>query len=128
MQYFYLRQNSTLPSIRMDIIEDGKSTYYKFNECIQAADVTFTMVNIDTNVTKIAKGKGYIKLRENDSCDEQYVICYDWKPRDTKECGTYKGTFEITFNPQLKNDDYSYPSGVLNMPIREELMVVILEN
>ena len=124
-QFFYIKQNSTLPSIRMELIEDGKSDFNKFHECIQAADITFTMVNVDTNVTKIAKGKAYTKLREIDSCVEEYVICYDWKARDTKECGTYKGTFEITFNPQLKNDNYSYPNGVLNMPIRESLYIII---
>jgi len=127
-QYFHITQNSTLPSIRLELIEDGRHTFNKFHECIQAADITFTMVNIDTNVTKVAKGKAYIKLREDDDCTEQYVICYDWKPRDTKECGTFKGSFEITFDPSLKSDEYTYPSGILNMPIREPLYIVILPN
>ena len=69
--------------------------------------------------------KAYIKLREGDDCTENYVICYDWKERDTKEAGTYKGVFEIVFDSSLKNDEYTYPSGILNMPIREELMIVI---
>ena len=124
-QYFYLRQGSTLPSIRMELIEDGRHDFHKFHECIQSADITFTMVNIDTNVTKIAKNKAYIKLRENDDCTEQYVICYDWKQRDTKEAGTYRGIFEITFGP-IKGDDVVYPNGILNMPIREELTITIL--
>lgn len=125
-QYFYIKQNSTLPTLRMDLINDGRHDFRKFHECIQAADITFTMVNVDTNVTKIAKAKAYVKLREIDSCEEEYMICYDWKTRDTKESGTYKGTFEITFSKDIKNDNYSYPSGVLNMPIREELTIVIL--
>ena len=126
MQYFYIKQGSTLPRIVMELIEDGRHTYNHFHECIQDADITFTMVNIDTNVTKIAKAKAYIKLRENDDCTENYVICYDWKARDTKEAGSYRGTFEITFNGDVKNDEYTYPSGILNMPIREELLITIL--
>ena len=126
MQYFYLKQGATLPRIVVELIEDGRHDYNKFHECIQNADITFTMVNIDTNVTKVAKAKAYIKLRENDDCTEQYVICYDWKAHDTKEAGSYKGIFEITFNGNIKNDEYTYPSGVLKMPIREELIVVIL--
>lgn len=126
MQYFYIKQNSTLPRIQMELIEDGRHTFNKFHECIQNADITFTMVNVDTNVTKVAKNKAYIKLRENDDCTENYIICYDWKARDTKEAGAFKGTFEITFDPSIKNDEYTYPSGILNMPIREELMIVIL--
>ena len=125
MQYFYIKQGSTLPSIRMELIEDGRHDFHKFHECIQNADITFTMVNIDTNVTKVAKGKAYIKLRENDDCTEQYVICYDWKAHDTKEAGSYEGTFEINFSGNIKNDEYTYPNGILNMPIREKLLVVI---
>jgi hypothetical protein len=126
MQYFFIKQGSTIPTLRMELIEDGKHTYHKFHECIQGADITFTMVNIDTNVTKVAKGKAYIKLRENDDCTEQYVICYDWKAHDTKEAGAYEGTFEINFNTNIKNDEYTYPSGILNMPIREKLLITIL--
>lgn len=125
-QYFFLKQNSTLPTLRMELIEDGRHDYNKLWECIQAADITFTMVNADTNVTKVAKAKAYIKLRENDDCTEQYVICYDWKAHDTKEAGTYIGTFEITFNENIKNDSYTYPNGILRMPIREQLYITIL--
>lgn len=125
MQYFYINQNSTLPTLRMDVANDGRHDFHKIMECIQGADITFTMVNVDTNVTKVAKGKCYIQLRDVDSCDEQYVVCYDWKPRDTKEIGTYKGTFEINFNGDVKNDEYIYPKGMLGMPIREDLMIVV---
>ena len=125
MQYHYITQNSTLPTLVMELIEDGRHNFNKFHEAIQGATITFTMVNVDTNVTKVAKGKAYIKLREGDDCTENYVICYDWKERDTKEAGTYKGVFEIVFDSSLKNDEYTYPSGILNMPIREELMIVI---
>ena len=125
-QFFYIKQNATLPTLRMELIEDGRNTFNKFHECIQNANVTFTMVNIDTNVTKVAKNKAYIKLREDDNCTENYLICYDWKKHDTKENGTFKGTFEITFDSDIKNDLYEYPNGILNMPIREELTIVIL--
>jgi hypothetical protein len=82
------------------------------------------MVNRETGVTKIAKAPAYIKARENGGCVEQYVICYDWKKRDTKEEGNYVGEFNIEFG-ELKNDDYDYPTGILKMPIREDLLIVI---
>ena len=126
-QFFYIKQNATLPTLRMELIEDGRHDFNKFHECIQSADITFTMTNVDTNVVKIAKAKAYIKLREGDGCTEQYVICYDWKARDTKECGTYNGVFEIEFSDKINNDNYTYPSGLLNMPIREELTIIILK-
>lgn len=127
MQYFFITQDSTLPTLRMELIEDGRHDYGKFHECIQNASITFSMVNADTNVTKVANAKAYIKLREGDDCTEQYVICYDWKKHDTKEAGAFIGTFEIVFDPSIKNDEYTYPNGVLNMPIREKLYIVIRE-
>ena len=77
MQEFYINQNSTLPTLRMELIEDGRHDYNKFFEAIQNADITFTMVNLDTGVTKIAKSPCYIKRKEDNGCVEQYVICYN---------------------------------------------------
>lgn len=125
MQYFYIRQNSTLPTLRMELIEDGRHDYRKFYDSIQNCSITFTMVNIDTNITKVAKAPCYIKLKEDGGCVEKYVICYDWKERDTKDAGTYKGTFDITFNP-IKSDETEYPTGKLIIPIREALSIIIL--
>ena len=125
MQYFYIHQNSTLPTLRMELIEDGRHDFRKFYESVQNCTITFTMVNVDTKITKIAKAPCYIKLKEDDGCVDKYVICYDWKPRDTKEAGTFKGTFELTFG-QIKSDETEYPTGNLNMPIREDLTIVIL--
>lgn len=125
MQYFYIRQNSTLPTLRMELIEDGRHDFRKFYESVQNCTITFTMVNVDTKITKIAKAPCYIKLKEDDGCVEKYVICYDWKPRDTKEAGTFKGTFELTFG-EIKSDETEYPTGNLNMPIRETLNIIIL--
>ena len=125
MEYFYIRQNSTLPTLRMELIEDGRHDFRKFYESVQNCTITFTMVNVDTKITKIAKAPCYIKLKEDDGCVDKYVICYDWKPRDTKEAGTFKGTFELTFG-EIKSDETEYPTGNLNMPIRETLNIVIL--
>lgn len=124
MQEFYINSNSVLPQLRMDLIDDGRHSFWKFHDAIQAADITFTMVNVNTGLTKIAKAPAYAKRRDIDSCDEQYCICYDWKERDTKEPGVYKGTFDITFG-DIKNDSTTYPTGLLKMPIREELMITI---
>ena len=124
MQEFYINQGSVLPQLRMDLIDDGRHSFWKFHDAVQAANITFTMVNTDTGITRIAKAPAYAKLRDIDSCDDQYCICYDWQERDTKEAGVYKGTFEITFG-EIKSDTTDYPTGLLKMPIREELMITI---
>lgn len=124
MQEFFIRKDSVLPTLRMELIEDGRHDYNKFHELIQNSTITFTMVNRETGVTKVAKMPAYIKARENGGCVEQYVICYDWKKHDTKEEGNYLGEFNIEFG-ELKNDEYDYPKGNLIVPIREELLITI---
>lgn len=122
---FFINQYSTLPQLRMELINDGRSDFKKFWEVIQNATITFTMTNVDTSVIKISNAPCYIKLRENGGCEEQYIICYDWKPRDTKEKGTFEGEFQITFNDDITSETTTYPSGDLLMPIREKLIIVI---
>lgn len=121
---FYIRQNSILPILRMELIEDGRHDYNKFHELIQNSKITFTMINKETGVTKVAKAPAYIKLREDAGCVDQYVICFNWRKHDTKEAGNYVGYFDIDFG-EVKNDNYDYPKGNLIMPIRETLNITV---
>lgn len=125
MQEFYIKQYSQLPQLRMELIEDGRNDFWKFHDCVQNADITFSMKNMNTGLYKILNAPCYVKLKENNGCTEQYVICYDWKQRDTKESGVYEGTFDITFGDDIKSDVTTYPSGLQRMPIREKLMINI---
>ena len=121
---FYIKQDSLLPTLRMDLIEDGRHDYNKFHELLENSNITFTMVNKETGVTKVAKAPAYIKLREDGGCVDQYCICFDWRKHDTKEAGTYIGQFNIDFG-EVKNDEYDYPKGNLIAPIREDLIITI---
>ena len=93
MQEFYIKKDSVLPILSMELIFDGRHTYNKFHDAIQAADITFTMTNIDNGVIKIANAPCYIKLKENTNCVDEYLICYNWKKRDTKEKGMYEDLY-----------------------------------
>ncbi len=125
MQYFFLKKDSTLPHLRLSLIDDGRNTFRHFNESIQNADVRFTMTNIDTNVKKVSNAPCEIRLADKDTCDEEYVICYEWKKRDTNESGSFEGVFEIDFKDGVKSNDTVQPKGLLNMPIRERLLITI---
>ena len=122
---FYIKQNSVLPTLEMELIANGLKDYKNFVECIQNADITFSMYNKDTNVFKVANEKAYIKLKKSDSCVEEYLICYDWKKRDTKEKGTYVAYFNIQFNDDIISEIDTYPIDELIMPIREDLIINI---
>lgn len=126
-QEFYINKNSVLPHIRMELINDGRHDFNKFYEAIQNASITFSMTNVDNGIMKIANAKASIVPRENNSCVDEFVIVYEWKERDTKQPGIYRGQFKINFNPDLVSGEQTYPVGELIMPIQDELMIYIMD-
>lgn len=128
MQYHYINQYSTLPKLRIELINDGRYDYgksYIFNNAIQNADVTFTMRNVKDDTLKISKAPCSIILIDQDSCDERYIIEYEWKKRDTNEKGEFIGRFDINFKDDIKEEGIKYDKGNLIVPIYEELCVMV---
>lgn len=119
MQEFYINKNSTLPYLKMDLINNGVFDYNKFYELIQNSKITFSMVNAENGVTKISNAEATIQPKEG--CSDAYFICYKWNIRDTKIKGKYLGKFTITFGSL----DPNYKDQKLIVPIQEELVIYI---
>ena len=127
MQYFYLNKNSVLPTLRVELVNDGRFDFLKagkFYNAIQNADITFSMED-ETGVLKISDAPCNIVLVTEKSCEDRYIIEYKWKPKDTKKKGTFKGQFKIKFNSDIYEDGVTYPEGDLIMPIYEDLFIMI---
>ena len=142
MQYFYLNSGSTLPTLKIELVLDGRYEFFKvrtFNNAIQNADITFSMED-ESGVLKIANAPCNLIYAETDSCEPRYIIEYPWKPRDTKTKGQFKGQFKITFHGGLKDADSEklirdekgnwqkgsdYPVGDMIAPIYEDLIIMI---
>ena len=127
-QYFFLTKNSTLPNLRMDVINDGRNDFRKAYLALQAATVTFTMTNMETGVKKIANAKAYVVEREDTGCEEAYVIEYRWNKRDTDTPGNYIGQFKIKFDDNISIDGMTFPKGELIAPIAEDLIITISDS
>jgi hypothetical protein len=126
MQEFYINKDSNLPSLRMELILDGRHNFRKFYEAIQNASITFSMTNLETGIDKIVNAPCSIMEMEEAGCSDAYLIVHKWKKRETNERGVFKGAFTIVFGDDLTNQDgTTYDSGNLIMPIREELMITI---
>ena len=115
-----------LPVLSMMLIHDGRHDFHKFYEMVQNADITFSMKDTASGVYKVANSEAFIRKVGCKSCEEQYLICYQFLKREVDKPGKYKGYFTIKFNDDLKNDDYEYPQGVLKVPIRDELNIIVL--
>ena len=141
-QYFYINQHSVLPTLRIELILDGRFEFFKartFNNAIQNADVTFSMTDED-GILKISNAPCNIIMSNDSGCEPRYVLEYPWKARDTKKKGQYNGRFKITFKGGLKDADEEksirnengewekrtdYPVGDMIAPIYEDLIVMI---
>ena len=127
-QDFYINNNSTLPVLRMELINDGRYDFYRsdvINKALQDAVITFSMKNVDSGLWKISNVPCNLMLEDSNGCEERYLIEYQWKPRDTKEPGIYQGFFTISFNGNISESGVNFPQGKLIMPISEDLMIHI---
>ncbi len=117
---FFINKNSTLPVLKLELIDDGRNDFHRFYELIQNADIYFTMSDVVTGVKKIAKKRTGIQLilPQSDCVGEEYYLIYQFTQKETQNAGRYVGQFEI---------DFLDGSGILIVPIREELFINVLE-
>lgn len=125
---FHITKGSTLPYLRMEVINDGRHDFRKLYYALQAATVTFSMVNAENNIKKIANAKAYVVSKDNLNCTEGFIIEYRWNKRDTDTAGIYKGQFRIKFDGSAKVQEFNFPTGEMLVPIAEELIISISDN
>lgn len=127
MQEFFLLKDSTNPCLEMELVDDGRYSFQQslINYALQDSNVTFTMIDEETGIPKISKAKANIVLVDNDSCEEKYILQYQWKPRDVNRSGFFKGIFEIIFNGNVVSENIDLPVGNLKVPIEEDLRIII---
>jgi hypothetical protein len=125
-QYFYINSNSVNPTLRMELVDDGKYDFYNshvFNTMIESSDITFSMWD-EHDILKISKARCNVFVSENSNCTRRYIIEYKWRKRDTNKKGTFKGKFEFNFG-EVKENGTEFPKGNMILPIQEELIIVV---
>lgn len=126
MQQFNIVQNATLPYLEMEVINDGRHNFDKIYIALQAADVTFNMIDNNNGIKKIVNKKCNIVPIEDNGCVEKVKVQYQWNKNDTKEKGQYKGYFKVTFKDNIVMEDITFPKGDLIVPIAEELIINVI--
>ncbi len=117
---FFINKNASLPTLKLELIQDGRNDFYKFFEKIQNADIYFTMTDVVTGVKRIAKRHAgtQLVLPQSDCTGEEYYITYHFSQKETSVAGRFVGQFEIEFLDG---------TGTLIVPIRETLYVNVLD-
>ena len=116
---FFIKKNATLPLLKLQVVNNGRSDFDNFMKTIELSAIFFSMVDVDTGVPKISsKPAGFVEKTFIDPNSEpEYYIYYQLTSTDTNRVGKYEGQF------LLRSDE-----GVLILPIREKLNVYVQES
>ena len=120
---FFINKDSTLPKLKMELVNDGRNDFRKFYEKIQNATITFTMYDVETKIKRIACSSASIEMVVANDClnteTPTYYISFQFSELQTSRVGRYYGYYTITFLDG---------TGTLIAPIRDELYINVLEN
>lgn len=116
---FFINKESTLPVLKMELIQDGRNDFRRFFQLIQNANIYFTMTDVVTGIKRIGRKRAGTALVTPNSCnDDEYYLIYQFSEKETSRVGRYVGQFTI---------DFLDGTGTLIVPIREELFINILD-
>jgi hypothetical protein len=116
---FYIKQNATLPVLKMQVVKDGRAGYLQLMEDLEVSTIFFSMIDVETGIPKIVSAPAEIValIMAEDGAPTEYYIYFKFSSRDTNTPGRYQGQFLI------KNDE-----GSLILPIREELYINVQDS
>ena len=119
---FFIRKNATLPVLKMQVVQDGRSSYGDTMEFLELSTIYFSMVNVQTGIPKIVGAPcSIVSLIQNEpGAPVEYYIYYQFTSRQTDTPGRYQGQFLIKNSGLLGTQQ-----GSLIVPIREELYINI---
>ena len=116
---FFIKKNATLPLLKLQVVNNGRSDFDNFMKTIELSAIFFSMVDIETGVPKISsRPAGFVEKTFIDpNAEPEYYIYYKFTARDTNTPGRYTGEFMI------RTDE-----GNLILPIREELYINVQDS
>ena len=119
-QHFFIKKDSTLPILKLKVINDGRHNFRDIFDRLENSAITFSMVDERGN-HRIFNQPGLLLPVDVECCpeDEEFYIGYQFTTRDTKKVGSYVGEFKIDFL-----DDGSS----LIVPIREDLVINVVDS
>jgi len=117
---FMINKNSTLPKLKLELIQDGVYNHNNFFDLIQNANIYFSMTDVETGIKTISRRlAGLTQKTAYVGCTvEEFYLTYQFTKKDTSKGGTYAAQFTIEFLDG---------SGTLIVPIHEVLYVHILD-
>ena len=70
-QDFFINKKSTLPILKMELVNDGRNDFRNFHDKIQNATIKFTMWDLSNNAKRIANSDGKLELKDDGPNQEE---------------------------------------------------------
>lgn len=120
---FFIKKDSTLPELKFPLTQQLREQYDISDEMLENVAVTFSMVDADTGIYRIANVAADLVVI-NDKAkypdEEKYTLVYRFKLSQTSKAGRYFGEFKIDFLSE--GIDYK-----ITLPVQNQINVVIFE-
>lgn len=97
---FFIQKNSTLPVIKLPLIQSIRQQYDITDNMLENVAVTFSMKDPETGVYRIANVAGNLVINRNrpEFPDEvEYTLTYKFKLSQTSRAGRFVGEFKLDF-------------------------------
>jgi hypothetical protein len=116
---FYIKKNSTLPKLTVEVIVDSRTTFGNTNESFSSSTITFNMKDVETDIYKIIGKSVSIKEKYStgDSPLKSYYLETQFTLKETIKVGSFIGEFKII------NDQ-----GTEILPLQNEITINIIDS
>ena len=116
---FYIKKNSTLPKLTVEVIVDSRTTFGNTNESFSSSTITFNMKDVETDIYKIIGKSVSIKEKfsTGDSPLKSYYLETQFTLKETIKVGSFIGEFKII------NDQ-----GTEILPLQNEITINIIDS
>ena len=97
---FFIKKDSTLPVLKFPLTQHTMEQYDITPDMLENVAVTFSMVDAETGLFRIANVAGDLVVNNNrpDYPDElTYTLTYNFKLSQTRKAGRFLGEFKLDF-------------------------------
>jgi hypothetical protein len=116
---FFIKQNSTLPLLKIKISKDGRSDFQSFINDITNSSLFFSLTDVDTNVPRVLNRPltSLVNESPNGVSPSEVYFYIQLSFGDTKKTGKFKLSILIENS-----------SGKISLPLKEDIFVYITES
>ena len=109
---FYIRKNSTLPKLTVEVFIDDENSFWSSNDDFSASTITFNMKSEETGFYTIINKPVSVKVKRstNSGPIKSYYLETQFTQKETSKLGGYISEFKIVEMAQIQVNK-KQPSG-----------------